>query len=52
MIDWIKTFYEVSKDEKTLAVLFGNKTDLAHEKSELLKTKQEAIKMFPRLAEM
>lgn len=31
MIDWIKTFDEVAKEEKTLTVLFGNKTDVVRD---------------------
>ena len=53
LIDWIKTFEEVSKDEQTYAILFGNKTDLVPVKTaELIKTKKEAIKTCPKMGEM
>lgn len=39
LIEWMKTFEEVSKDEKTFAIVFGNKTDLPQDRSEFERVK-------------
>jgi len=36
----MKTFEEVSKDQTTFIILFGNKSDIAKERTELEKIKK------------
>lgn len=49
LIEWMKTFEEVSKDQMTFIVLFGNKSDIAKERIELEKIKREAAKIYPKI---
>ena len=53
MLDWIRTFEEVSNDNaKTTVLIFGNKTDLLTNSAEIEKAKREGIILFPKLKEM
>lgn len=49
LIEWMKTFEEVSKDEQTFVMVFGNKTDIARESSELELIKKQAAKVYPKI---
>lgn len=53
MLDWIKTFEEVSNENlKTTILIFGNKTDLLTNSTSIEKTKREGLVLYPKLKDM
>ncbi len=45
----MKTFEEVSKDEKTFVIIFGNKVDLPKDRVEFEKIKKEVTKNYAKI---
>jgi predicted GTPase len=48
----MKTFEEVSKDDKTFVIIFGNKTDLPRDRGEFERVRKEVGRHYPKLDQL
>ena len=52
MVDWLRTFEEIGKKDKTFMVCFGNKSDLCSDNPELEKAKREVRRVCGEVGEI